>query len=61
MYPMKRMTASAGRVLEDPFNMFWNALPLSAISKNIEINLRQRLGDADLPPNPAVDKNGILM
>lgn len=35
--------------LEDPFSTAPAALPLSAISRNIEIHLRQRLGEADLP------------
>jgi putative membrane protein len=49
-----------GRVLEDPFTMFWPALPLAALSKTIEVNLRQRLHDDDLPalPQPV---DGILM
>ncbi|NVB38442.1 hypothetical protein G6O69_11420 [Pseudenhygromyxa sp. WMMC2535] len=55
------LISEAGRVLEDPFTMFWPALPLSALSKTIEINLRQRLGDADLPAMPRVDARGILM
>ncbi len=44
------LIAEAGRVLEDPFTMFFNGLPLSAISRMIEVNVRQRLGDDDLPP-----------
>ncbi|MCA9683030.1 MAG: hypothetical protein KC457_12595 [Myxococcales bacterium] len=55
------LISEVGRVLEDPFTMFWPALPLSALSKTIEINLRQRLGDANLPPMPKVDARGILM
>lgn len=50
-----------GRVLEDPFTTFWPSLPLSALSKTIEINLRQRLGDAGLPGLPKQDARGILM
>lgn len=50
-----------GRVLEDPFTMFWPALPLAALSTTIEINLRQRLGDTDLPPMAKPDARGILM
>lgn len=38
-----------GRILEDPFNMTPNALPLNAICRNIEINLRQQLGETELP------------
>ncbi|PRQ09591.1 bestrophin family protein [Enhygromyxa salina] len=50
-----------GRVLEDPFTTFWPSLPLSALAKTIEINLRQRLGDANLPESPKQDARGILM
>lgn len=55
------LIGEAGRVLEDPFTMFWPALPLSALSKTIEINLRQRLGETDVPRLPAPDQKGILM
>ena len=55
------LISETGRVLEDPFTMFWNGLPLSAMSTTIERNLRQRLGDADLPPAPAPDELGVLM
>lgn len=55
------LISEAGRVLEDPFNLFYNALPLSALSTTIELNLRQRLGETDLPPMPAPDEKGILM
>jgi putative membrane protein len=50
-----------GRVLETPFTMFWPALPLSALSKTIEINLRERMGETDVPPLPQQDARGILM
>ena len=50
-----------GRVLETPFTLFWPALPLSALSKTIEINLRERLGETDVPPLPRPDAQGILM
>ena len=55
------LISEAGRVLEDPFNMFWNGLPLSALATTIEINLRQRLGEKDVPPLPKPDEKGILM
>lgn len=55
------LIGEAGRVLEDPFTMFWPALPLSALSKTIEINLRQRLGDEDVPPMPTPNARGVLM
>jgi putative membrane protein len=55
------LIAEAGRVLEDPFTLFFNGLPLSAISRMIEVNLRQRLGDEELPPMRRPNARGILM
>ena len=55
------LISEAGRVLEDPFDLFWNALPLFALSKTIEHNLRERTGERDLPPLPKPDANGVLM
>jgi putative membrane protein len=55
------LISEVGRVLEDPFTHFWPALPLTALSKTIEINLRQRLGDTNLPAMPRPDARGILM
>lgn len=55
------LISEVGRVLEDPFTLFWPALPLAALSKTIEINLRQRLGDADLPAMPKPNARGVLM
>lgn len=39
-----------GRFLEDPFATGPNGLPLSSLCRTIEINLRQQLGEDDLPP-----------
>jgi putative membrane protein len=39
-----------GDEIEMPFGKDANDLPLRAISRTIEINLRQRIGDPDLPP-----------
>lgn len=55
------LISEAGRVLEDPFSTFWNGLPLSALSLTIEANLRQRLGDVELPEIPRPDGSGVLM
>lgn len=55
------LISETGRVLEDPFTMFFNGLPLSAMSTTIERNLRQRIGDTDLPAAPQPDPRGILM
>lgn len=55
------LIAEAGRVLEDPFTMFFNGLPLSAMSRMIEVNVRQRLGETGLPPLLQPDSRGVLM
>jgi len=55
------LIAEAGRVLEDPFTLFFNGLPLSAISRMIEVNVRQRLGETELPPMLTPDRAGLLM
>jgi putative membrane protein len=55
------MISEVGRVLEDPFTLFWNGLPLAALSKTIEVNLRQRVGEADVPAIPKPDARGVLM
>ncbi len=54
------LISETGRVLEDPFNHFWNSLPITSLSVTIERNLRQRLGDSELPAAVTVDANGIL-
>jgi putative membrane protein len=41
---------TVGDEIEQPFGTDANDLPLSAISRMIEVNLRQRLGEKDLPP-----------
>ncbi len=48
-------------LLEDPFTMFWNGLPLSQLSTMVEVNVREELGDRELPKIPGVNANGILM
>jgi ion channel-forming bestrophin family protein len=39
-----------GRLLEDPFTLTPNGLALNAVCRTIEINVRQQLGDTELPP-----------
>ncbi|MGE0788722.1 MAG: bestrophin family protein [Sandaracinaceae bacterium] len=41
---------AVGDEIEDPFGTDANDLPLTAISTMIEHNVRQRIGDEDLPP-----------
>lgn len=55
------LISEAGRVLEDPFTLFWNGLPLTNMSDTIENNLRNRLGEVDLAPPAGPDADGILM
>lgn len=50
-----------GRVLEDPFTMFWNGLPLMALARTMEANARARVGDHDYPPLEKPDANGVLL
>lgn len=53
------LISETGRVLEDPFTHFYNSLPLSNMSINVERNLRQRLGQP-VPAAVTVDAKGIL-
>jgi len=55
------LISEAGRVLEDPFTLFYNGLPLHQISMMIERNLGERLGDEELVEVPEVNEYGILM
>ncbi|MCM2395028.1 bestrophin family protein [Rhizobium sp. S95] len=49
-----------GDELEEPFGDLPNDLPIGAIAETIEINLREALGEKDLPPLPE-PKGFILM
>ena len=46
------------RLLDDPVTPWWHSLPIIAV--DIERDLTQRLGDADLPPAVVVNDQGIL-
>jgi len=50
---------SVGDEIEDPFGEDLNDLPLSTISRMIEVNIRQRINDQDLPPLLKA-KNNVL-
>lgn len=54
------LISETGRVLEDPFSHFWNSLPITNISINIERNVRHRLGDTDVPAATTPDAQGVL-
>jgi ion channel-forming bestrophin family protein len=49
-----------GMNLEDPFENQPYDVPMSALSRTIEINLRQALGETNLP-QPLKTENGVLM
>jgi putative membrane protein len=48
-----------GRDLESPFDNLVHDIPLTAISRTIEINLKQMIGDHDVP-QPSAPVDGIL-
>lgn len=50
---------AVGSEIEDPFGLGPNHLPLTTLARMIEVNLRQRLGERELPPllKPV---NGVL-
>ena len=58
-----KLISETGRILEDPFNMFYNGLPLGALSNTIERNLLEIIGTpiAELPEPTKEDPPGILM
>lgn len=50
-----------GDSIENPFEFEPHDLPLSSLSRTIEINLRQQLGETDLPPALQPDAADVLM
>ena len=57
------LISEAGRVIENPFTLFFNGLPLQNMASTIEHNLMNRLGvrSVDLKPIAGPDPRGILM
>lgn len=51
---------AVGTEIEDPFGKEPNDLPLSALSRMIEVNLRQRLGPDEALPPLLKPENGVL-
>lgn len=45
---------------EDPFENFMNDVPMTALCRNIEIDLREMLGETELPPR-ILPVDGVLM
>jgi putative membrane protein len=52
---------AVGDELEDPFGTDMNDLPLSTLSRMIEVNLRQLLGETDLPAFIQPDTDRVAM
>ncbi|RKH54381.1 hypothetical protein D7X55_12665 [Corallococcus sp. AB049A] len=50
---------AVGRDVENPFEDAVSDTPMTALCRTIEINLRQMLGEAELPP-PVQPKDGLL-
>ena len=51
---------TVGDASEDPFENFINDVPMTALCRTIEIDLRQMLGETDVPPQ-LKPQNDILM
>lgn len=49
-----------GDYSENPFQSIANDIPMLSLCRGIEIDLREMLGESDLPPSIEA-KNGILM
>ncbi len=54
------ITERIGSRTEEPFERKLEDIPMSSICRNIEIDLRQQLGESSIPP-PLVPKDGVLM
>ncbi len=54
------MMELVGDYSENPFEGLGNDIPMLALSRTIEIDLREMLGETDLPPSIQA-KNGVLM
>ncbi len=54
------ITERLGAELKNPFEGLPNDTPMTALCRSIEIDLRQQLGESDVPP-PAEPVGGVLM
>ena len=54
------MIEAIGEALQDPFENFVSDTPMLALSRTIEINLRQQLGETELP-DKIQPEDGVLM
>jgi putative membrane protein len=51
---------AVGDEIEEPFGRDYNDLPLTTLSRMIEVNLRQMLGESELPELLGPDSEGVL-
>ncbi len=49
-----------GDFSENPFEGTYNDVPITSISRSIEIDLREMLGEKEIP-KPITSENGFLM
>ena len=49
-----------GDYSENPFEGTYNDVPITSISRGIEIDLREMINDTDIP-KPMTDENGFLL
>ena len=49
-----------GDYSENPFEGSYNDVPITSISRGIEIDLREMINDTDIP-KPVDNENGFLM
>lgn len=54
------ITERIGNRTEEPFEQKLEDVPMTSICRNIEIDLRQQLGESSVPP-PLKPKDGVLM
>lgn len=50
-----------GNSSENPFEGTYNDVPITAISRTIEIDIREMINDSNIPKPIKADKNGFLM
>jgi putative membrane protein len=58
--PFSTLISWIGDNSEDPFENFINDVPMTALCRNIEIDLKEMLGESDIPPR-LIPQDGILM
>jgi putative membrane protein len=51
---------AVGDEIEEPFGLDYNDLPLNSLARTVEVNLRQMLGEADLPKLMEPDECRVL-